>query len=472
MTQMIVSQRSWWIAATILLCAGIGLAAAIVPPTFLVVAAAAYLLTLVVFWIKPDWAIYALLLASFCTAITIETGRVTLRPDQLVTIAIAPSILLMLLAGKRPVLTNLDFLILAYLFCNILSSLLNAPDLATSLQKCALLGVTFLAYFVTTHLLSRRSSVVKVIRLLIVVGLLEAIYGIVSVVLFTRGIQIGGAHAPFDDLYARGTFLEGNIFGSFEMIIALILLSFLFNNRFRATTGLILLSLVIVLVSLLMSFTRAAWIGFALGAIAYVLFFRRQWLQRLYYHLPLIVVACIVVAGIGYVISASLQIGSSNLFSSYLDKFRNLFEYKSGTGSLRLRVWVESLNFWTLHPFIGNGTDSIKALAVGTSMPKFGGDYWIPNSMLLALHDTGLIGFAVFCAIQILFLWNLRRAIKSTTNSYDRAVLEGFFISFIAVQFTYLFTNAFWLIFIWVFMGIGTMFAKHTMRHAVTGIRE
>src|SRR4029079_14174553 len=109
-----------------------------------------------------------------------------------------------------------------------------------------------------------------VIRFLLILGFLEAIYGIISVALFTRGLNIGGAHAPYGDIYARGTFIEGNIFGSFEMMISLILFSFLLSKHFHNRKGIILLALVITLVASTMSFTRAAWLGFIAGALAYV----------------------------------------------------------------------------------------------------------------------------------------------------------------------------------------------------------
>jgi hypothetical protein len=118
-------------------------------------------------------------------------------------------------------------------------------------------------------------------------------------------------------------------------------------------------------------------------------------------------------------------------------------------------VWKKSIEFWRRNPILGNGTDSIKALAVGTDMPMFGTEYWIPNSMILALHDTGIIGLFIFCTIQAVFLWKLWASARRTKDPYHQAILEGFFAAFIGVQIAYFFSNAFWLIFIWLFMAIG-----------------
>ena len=190
------------------------------------------------------------MLASVCTAVSVEVGPLTIRPEQVITLLLAVIIFLFLISGSRqPVFTSLDWLIVSYLFLNIFSSVLHAPDLKTSLQKCLLLTVTFTSYFVGTQLITTKRILSRLISLLIGIGVVEAIYGIISVYLFTSGIDIGGAHAPYGDIYARGTFIEGNVFGSFQMIIGLILMSFLLSNHFQKWKAFLLVALVLVLVS-------------------------------------------------------------------------------------------------------------------------------------------------------------------------------------------------------------------------------
>jgi hypothetical protein len=440
----------------LLLSAGVGAISVLFPSPLYYLAALFYVTLMVLFLLKQDWAIYSLLLASFCTALSVEIGSVTVRPDQAVAVAIVPSVFLLIISFRRPiVITGMDWLILLYLFCNVFSSLLNSPDRALSFQKCTLLAVTFLGYFLTTQLINTRRSLNRVLLIFLVVGVLEAMYGVASVLLYTQGIHIGGAHAPFGDLYGRGTFLEGNIFGSFQMMLALVLISLLFNQRLAERRALILISLPIVLAGLVVSFTRAAWIAFVIGLVTYMLVFQRHLFRRYVRQFPLILLLCMLIAILSYGYVMSRRMGSENFVDVYANRLTKVFDYKSQTSSLRLRVWVGSARLWLKNPVFGNGTDSIKVLAAGTTLPKFGEDHWIPNSMLLALHDTGLVGLLVFSAIQIAFLINMRAGIRKTTDPFYRSLMEGFFVAFIGVQFTYLFTNGFWLIFIWVFMGIG-----------------
>jgi putative inorganic carbon (hco3(-)) transporter len=434
-------------------------------PWFCLVGAACILLG-TLFFKNLNWGAWFLLLTSVCTAYSVDVGPVTVRPDQVVTLVLAAILFVFLISGKRPAITTtLDWFILSYLLINLLSSLLHSPDVRTSLQKCVLLAITFSSYFVATQTIRTRAVLSRIISLLIVLGIVEAIYGIVSVYLFTTGYDIGGAQSPYGDIYARGTFVEGNIFGSFEMMIALILISFLFSMHFRARRGIILIALVIVLVATIMSFTRAAWLGLLAGFLAYVLFIRRQLTFRVFKNFPLILSAILLLSGAGYMVSASVMVGRGSLLDAYIERFQNIVNYQTTTsGTARLLVWKESIRLWQRNPILGNGTDSIKALAAGNKIPKFGTEYWIPNSMILALHDTGIIGLAFFCSIQILFLMKLWVVMRRTESTYCRAVLEGLFSAFVGVQVAYFFTNAFWLVYIWLFMAIGISCCRIAMQ--------
>ncbi|MCI0413128.1 O-antigen ligase family protein [bacterium] len=450
------AEKRFLYAIAILLSVFAGIAAVLVDRPMLLLSGSLYLLLLAVVLLRLHWGIYVLLIASMLSIIAVEVGPFTVRPDQLVTLILAMVLFVLVISGKRPlVTTSLDWFIISYLMLNVISSLAHAPDLRTSLQRCLMLTITMGAYFVGTQLIRTPKILSKVISLLIVFGVTEAIYGILSVILLSKGVNIGGAYITTGDIYATGTFLEGNIFGSFQMMIGLILLSFLFTENTGVGKGLILIALVLVLVASMMSFTRAAWLGFFLGSLSYLVFNRKKLFLLISKHLAPILIGFLCVLLAGYFLSASITRGSMSLVDRYAERVQRILDYRSGTGSARVEAWRYSIHFWKQNPILGNGTDSIKVLASGSSMPVFGGDYWIPNSIILALHDTGVIGLLSFCAIQIVFLWNLRSAAKRASSPYHRALLEGFFAAFIGALFAYIFTNAFWLVFIWVFMAIG-----------------
>jgi hypothetical protein len=458
----VVEKKSFYLIA--LLLSGLaGIAAAFVDRPLFLISGSLCLLVLALILIRPSWGIYVLLIVSMMSFIAVDVGPVTVRPDQVVTLILAVVLFLFVISGKRPAVTTpLDWLLIGYLMLNVLSSLVHAPDLKTSLQRCLMLAITTGAYFVGTQLIRTPKILSKLILLLLVFGVVEALYGILSVYLLTKGVNIGGAYVASNDIYATGTFLEGNIFGSFQMMIALILMSFLFSGSFRIEKIWLLVALVVVLIASLMSFTRAAWLGFMMGSFSYVVFNRKKILLRVSKHLSVILAGVLFLFIAGYSVSAFISRGSVSLLDRYSERVNRILDYKSGTGSARVEAWKHSIHFWKRNPMLGNGTDSIKVVAKGSKMPIFGGDFWIPSSLILVLHDTGIVGLVCFCAIQIVFLWTVRKASKRATNPYDQALLEGFFAAFVGVQFAYFFTNAFWLVFIWVFMAIGISCARLT----------
>jgi O-antigen ligase len=453
----------------VLLSAVSGAAVAFFDQSWGVLVFAAAILFVTVSLVRLPWGAYLLLIISLLSALRFEIGPVHIRPDQIVTVLLSLICIAALVSRKQTLaLSSLDWLILAYLFCNVFSSFLHSPDLRMSLQRCLLLTVTFASYFVVTQLIRTPNAVKTIFKILIVAGVLEAFYGILSVLLITKGVHTGGAYYTFDDIYATGTFQEGNIYGSFEMMISLILVSFLLNPHFRKQSIWIVFCLIAVLIASVMSFTRAAWLGFAAGCGAFLIFDRKRILTAIKSYLPLILGSLILLLVVGYTLSVSIQRGSVSLMTLYQQRVERLLEYKSGSGSDRVRMWQGAYEYWKRNPWFGNGTDSIKVLARGSSLPVFGEDYWIPNSLLLALHDTGLVGFFCFCLIQLVFLWNVRSAMKRTSDPFFRSVLGGFFAAFVGVQIAYIFTNAFWLIFIWVFMAIGICCSKIAVRNEVS----
>src|SRR5437773_2254875 len=52
------------------------------------------------FFLKPEWGIYALVLASVCTAVSVEVGPLTIRPEQVITLLLAVIIFLFLISGS------------------------------------------------------------------------------------------------------------------------------------------------------------------------------------------------------------------------------------------------------------------------------------------------------------------------------------------------------------------------------------
>ncbi len=87
--------------------------------------------------------------------------------------------------------------------------------------------------------------------------------------------------------------------------------------------------------------------------------------------------------------------------------------FGSQTAALRVLTYTMALQQTIMHPLVGWGTFSFAPLAAqGADFQRFDGwrNLWIGNYLLLALHDTGAAGLALWCGL----LWSvLRRGVRA-----------------------------------------------------------
>jgi O-antigen ligase len=440
-------------------CAGV--AVCILSPSRIAAGVALVALSLILLR-RPEAGIILLVLTSLFSGIKFELPPVTIRPDQIIALLLT-IVFVFLVRQKRLSLgiSSLTLLIVLYLALNLISSLMHSLDLRMSLQRCLLLGITFSAYFLTERLITSKEFFYRLLKILLVAAFLEALFGTVSVILLPLGIETGGAYfAGTDQLYARGTMLEGNVFGCFMMMMGLVLQSMILSPAFRHRRGWLILILSALVTGAILSFTRAAWLSWVVGTLFYLFTLRKGRVKSLIVSSKWVLLALVLTLVFVLILSTQIKVHDVYLIDLYKDRASRIFEHKSGTGLQRVVEWSEALRLWRESPWFGNGTDSVKILGVGTKIALSPGGYWISNSLILALHDTGIVGFVAFSAIQIYLFTRMWSAAKATHSVRDRAVLQGFLTAFLGVQIACVFTNAFWLIFVWAFMGIGHAAAR------------
>ena len=140
-------------------------------------------------------------------------------------------------------------------------------------------------------------------------------------------------------------------------------------------------------------------------------------------------------------------------------KFINLVNLESRTATLRLLTYAMAVDQTLAHPFLGWGTFTFAPLvAQGTDFARFEGwrNIWITNFLLLALHDTGIIGGALWIGM----LWSLlRRGIRAARLFGDREPeLAGRAVALTAMAFSliipFLATTGFSLGYPWMMLGV------------------
>lgn len=402
--------------------------------------------------LRTGWIL--LFVASTLSTFRIDQGNFTIRPEHIVTIWIIV-IWLGQLMLNRVKLHSVPFIypILALLGMNLLSSFLFSPDAGFSYQNCALLALYMSMFIITVNILSEYQGMLQRIPLLIaVVGVLQAVFGIISIASFNAGFQMLGAHKTYAGIgvAARGGFEEANLLGAFMAVVGLVMFAHIIvNSEWNQRGPYLMLGFTVVMIALMLTFTRAAWVGFMAGAILLVFMLRPKgnFFSPRALAIMLIVGCFFVLVGIplGNYVTGSTG-GEQEAFS---DRISNLFNFSEGSGEGRAEIQTRAIERWRTSPLLGLGTFSLPAQEAGRSAVGA----WIYSSIIQSLHDTGLIGLIFMLWIYIGgFVMGVRAFLKVRTRFW-RATLAGATMGWLALTIASQASSFIWLGLPWIYFG-------------------
>lgn len=358
-----------------------------------------------------------------------------------------------LMQGRLPRLWSDDVLLVIYLTVAFLASLLNAPHPKESIQFLVLMAIAVAIYWLVTRVIVDPSTFQRAMKILVIVGVAEAIFGIIAWLLYSFGINLGVQVNPADrTISPYGTLFEANIFGSFVMATSLMLAVLFLSPQFRSRRRLIGFALAITLVAVALSLTRGAWVGFLVGMPFVLLFSPGKRFGVLIRIGAIGIVAITLLAGVGFVYqrvkAPSLPVLAE--FSTRVSTLSPARLVSDETVSQRISVFQRAINDWQQHPWLGNGVNSFGQKYRTTAFTRD----WIPNMVLMALHDTGIIGLSILLAWLGRLGLNTMRAIQHAPPSLTRTALIALASGFIGLLVAYQTTTAFWLGFTWVHLGL------------------
>jgi O-antigen ligase len=397
--------------------------------------------------------------------LAIDIG-VNVHVDQLLAALLAAGLALAVAMRRRRLYVDaVSLCILALLCLNVLSSALNSPVPGYSFQQVLNAGSVFAVYVVITNDLDTIGAVNDFFATSVVAGILCATFGIAMFVLGLAGVTTWGANIgsvdPGAAYGAYGTLVEPNVYGSYCQLYFIAALGILLLDPpglgLRLRRRLQVLALTAGL-GLFLSFTRGAWLGAICGLIALVVLARRG----LHRSLP-IRRAVVPLVGAGLALTAvAFSPSSAGEFFRY--KAANLLNAQSATATVRLVTFVVAVAQVAQRPILGWGTYSFAPMTAGGGDFKelIGHGLWIPNFLLLALHDTGIVGLGVVIALVVAVIVLGRRAVARLRESrLDVAVTEtALLAAFIGVLVTSQFASGFSLGYWWLFAGLVGAYAR------------
>lgn len=395
-----------------------------------------------------------------------------IRPDHVVFLALLIIWTLSFLAGrarlrKVPMLTPL----LLLLAVNFSSSLLFSPIRRASLQGAGVLTFYALMYILTVIVLRERPEILKkAIYILLAIAAIQAVVALVGLALDYGGLKIGLVTSPVSAdstaVRAQGGFQEADILGAFAGAMALVALSMMLvpkdvfsrKNLLYGCFGLLILALVL-------SYTRAAWVGTLAGGIL-LFIIKKPHIQFLKVKsvtttLALISLGLILI----FIIGSNFAPG---LGSSITSRAGDILNFSGGSGQGRVQVQQVALDRWRAAPILGHGTLSMPKDAVWPSPAGA----WLYSSLIQTLYDTGVAGAIFYIWFEIGVIVVIIKGYSVAKNPKIKSMLAGFAAAMVVLIISSQASSFLWLSFPWIFMGLAVAIATNEIHKHMQEIGE
>ncbi|MCO5177145.1 MAG: O-antigen ligase family protein [Thermomicrobiales bacterium] len=208
---------------------------------------------------------------------------------------------------------------------------------------------------------------------------------------------------PALSMRAIGTGVDPNAFGGLMMVGLLLAASQLLSAKRSVSVWVSGPAAGVTALALLLSYSRGAWVGAALG-IGFVLVLRRRWL----------------IAPLGVVGLFGIAFG---LGSGFITRLWEGFTLQDPATKLRLQEYQNAWNIIREHPWIGVGFGDAPSNHLQTG---------VSSVYLLIAERIGLVGLAVFLAIAAVIAWRAVRVVLARKGR-DGDVTLSFATVFLAL---------------------------------------
>jgi hypothetical protein len=409
--------------------------------------------------------VMALPFLATLNGVSVPLAGASLRLDQLVAMALVVPLAASTLIGQRTLRTDRTTWFLATILAlNVLATVLNSPSRGYSLSQCANVASVWLIYIILHNLLETREDLDAFFRRVLWAAGAASVLAIGAYGLAVSGLSIGGAEVSsgaalrFTNAYgAYGTMVEPNILGGFAAAYLVVCVSLLVD-RADAPNAEVSATMIrwvagLCAIALVLSFTRGAWLGAMTGIACLAIMRRRGLAGRIRIHRVLVPLAAAAL------LVAALLAAPGDAGTMFRFKLTNLINVGTQTGITRVVQYSLAFQQWLDHPTIGWGTFTFAPLvAQGNDFQQFDNwrNLWIGNYLLLALHDTGLIGLGLWVAM----LWGLMTrsaAVARRLRSFDPEMARrtlALMLAFVAILVAFLLTSGFSLGYSWVLLGL------------------
>jgi len=303
----------------------------------------------------------------------------------------------------------------------------------------------FIVYFLVIEVLLTRKHLTVLICVLIFTALATAFDGIVQFHFTHKDIFLGHVIEPGGR--ATAGFKTSNGLGAYLTLLIPFVISLIFlkekNLRYRLLISLIIL---FMMWSLVVTFSRGAWLGAFLGIIflPLVFVFHRQ--QRKYYFvLGLVLVTAVLYIFFGLILMKSFDLEAL---------------LRNQTIQWRLDIWQDSIKMIKDRPFFGHGINTFMQLFQSYRKVFLTNPTYAHNCYIQLAAETGIFGlFSFLWIIGSLFRESFKKmAFFATEDSQSMILTSGLLSGIFAFLIHSFFDTHFYSlqlsVYLWFMIGV------------------
>jgi O-Antigen ligase len=411
------------------------------------VGAVAACIMLFVSW--PYGALLELFIAASIPRWVVPIHSWKAKPEHFIAAAVGSVMLLRMIGYKHKwkSWSKVEFLVFAFLAMNFFTSIAVSPDRASSLRWALLLTLAMSPFFLLWQVVHTEKQLHRLMVLWLSVGAVEATFGIfcfLSHLAFRTnfGVTIVDFLGFMPEVH--GSLWEPNIFGSYCTCFAVMFLFYFLDCSPKNSWY--LAGFFVTTVGALLSLARQSWICLiAIGGLVLVYNLRTNNIRIK--HLAPIVAGVLLAIVVG-----------ANAVQELSERVASFTGEAAEDPTVVRRVQMVALATSDIlgHPIIGQGTGSLGILYIADSDTTYEGvdRAWLGSLFVGIVHDTGLVGMAIFVCFAIALGRRAWRVIAGSVRSASRTAVGALFAGLLVLLIAYQFTDASTFAFTWIEFGL------------------
>lgn len=307
----------------------------------------------------------------------------------------------------------LDMPVILFISVMLFMLILNSPDYSISLEGFRAIVQYILWYFVIFQLLKTENGARNVCLVLIAAAGFMAVHGVFQYIV---GVEMPAGWVDRNEAGVRtrvySILTSPNILGSFMTLTAPICTAFAFTAKSKGKKAFYAVLALCMAAALVFTFSRGAWLGFAVAVTVYVLLKDKRMI------IPAVLLAVVIVIAVPSVGNRITYMLSAEYIKSSL---------KGG----RLVRWMQGIKLLSCSPWFGIGLGHFGgAVAMNHSLSAVAGvevikTFYMDNYYLKTAVESGIIGLFAFVILMYqVFICSLR-TIHITANPKTKEMEIG-----------------------------------------------